>query len=429
VCSRAIGRSHLRFSLYVNHASQWHHAPHSKLFLAAHGDLSSIAPELVRAMGPPGEVGSLRRRGTDPRRSSVRYGSQSRRTTTSSMRVAIDLHWSTNRSSRSTNAKKGDEIPQLRAMVAPAHLSCTQRQRHIAFLQMPMRAYGLTVASLLLCFATTARAEAISGTITGSFTGNKDDIPQVPWSVSLTCSLVCEPSAPTLHYRMRSGVSWNYASSLKESADYVSTAVSNEIDPTGQYSSLLTGTHGTATVLRAPAVTCECGGRIGQGGYIDLVTQPILIPPKIAEPFMFSNTEYRVAVSAKPRGGETLEVTFVGAGLNVTQSLTQKELEASNQYVSFFPTAGGDIAITASLKPWNTASSITYNLESRTTTPGPAAGQPGPAKTPSTTNAGGCSSAPDSASPLLLMCLIPLLGCRRLHRKGANGLGIGFRRY
>jgi hypothetical protein len=302
---------------------------------------------------------------------------------------------------------------------APSDLPCMQSKRHLAFSEIPMRAYSLTAAISLFCFASTAQAEAISGTIAGAFTGNKDDIPQVPWSVSLTCSLVCEPSAPTLRYRMRSGVNWNYASSLKESAGYVGTAVSYDIDPTGQFSALLTGTHGTATVLRAPAVTCECGGRIGQGGYIDLVTVPILIPPKIAEPFMLSNTEYRVAVFAKPRGGETLEVTFVGAGLNITKSLTQAELESSNQNVSFFPTAGGDIAITASLKPWNTSSSITYNLDSRTTAPGPAAGptgQAGPAKTSAATSDGGCSSAPGSAPPLFLMFLISLLARRRLRR-------------
>jgi hypothetical protein len=227
-----------------------------------------------------------------------------------------------------------------------------------------MNSFRCALVTFCLLTPSVSFAQAISGTLTGSHNGYDEyGTPKVDYAISLACSLTCGPTAPTLHYRARSGVNWNYASAPSESAGSVGTAVSYEIDMTGQYKATLQGRIGTATRLIAPAVTCECGGRIGEGGYIDLSSQPIVIPPGLGEPFLLSGNEHRVAITAKPRGGETVDVHISGAGLDVTKSISEADFAGNDGFtVPFFPTQEGAVTIVATLMPWSSSKTISYGV-------------------------------------------------------------------
>jgi hypothetical protein len=258
----------------------------------------------------------------------------------------------------------------------------------------------------LLAAPSVSFAQAISGTLTGSHNGyTETGSPKVDYALSLACSLTCSSSAPDLHFRARSGIDWKYASVSTENAGSVPTAVSSEIDKTGQYG-------GTLTKLTARAVTCECGGRIGEGGYIDLSSQPIVIPPRVDEPFLLSDNEHRVAITAKPKGGETVDVRIVGAGLDMTKSITEADFGGNDgYYVPFFPTEAGQVTITATLMPWNSSNSVPYTVgNGGTSGSSPGAGTAGtPSKTASD-DSEGCAlgGSPSFSLGLLLLCAIAM---------------------
>jgi len=214
-----------------------------------------------------------------------------------------------------------------------------------------MNRYLLLSAAL---FAANAPAANISGTstISASAPGMFGTV-DVTATVSLSCSLTCPPAAPTLHFGI-SGLS-RLAATGDPTVDvtYVSVGFATGVDPGGSSTAVFTNVPaGSSFALVNKSATCFCGGRTGEGGYVDVVSNTLSVPPFINSSLIFSPGQVgqmsAAVVGAFPTGAEKVTVTLKGAGLDQTLMLGAADCDSSHDCkVAFTPPAAGDLVVTA----------------------------------------------------------------------------------
>lgn len=249
----------------------------------------------------------------------------------------------------------------------------------------------------VLGLASSAMAGAIGGTVTAAYANSDMGIPKVQIDVNLTCTLTCDASAPTKHYAIGAGLRSYYASAPTETGG-VYSFYSTDLDLDGQASDLNTHVKAGQTLfLKATSVTCQCGGRTGEGGYIDLTTPSVVIPALIS-----TQTSVRVgddiyfSAAADLRGAEQVELKAVGGGLNASKLFGVADLDQQGYavyHVTF--TEPGTATVTATLQPSGVASTATWTVVANGSSGG---GGGGSSATGGGAGGGGGSSAPQGCS-------------------------------
>ena len=260
---------------------------------------------------------------------------------------------------------------------------------------------------MVLGVATSAMAGAIGGTVTASYANSDMRTPKVQIDVGLTCSLTCDPSAPTKHYQIVAGLQSYYASAPTETGDLF-VFYSTDLDLDGQASDLNSNFKPGQTVfLKATSVTCHCGNRTGEGGYIDLTTPNIVIPALIS-----TETSVRVGddafftAQADLRGAEQVEMKAVGGGLNTSKLFGVADLTQQGYaiyHVTF--TEPGTATVTATLQPSGVVSTETWTVVARNSSTG---GGGGSSATGGGSGGGG-SSSPEGCSTTGGLSVLALL--------------------
>ena len=211
------------------------------------------------------------------------------------------------------------------------------------------------------------KTKAISGQFTAAFEGfNQFGLPQVRLKLRLTSSLECPPSAPKLTFSVKGGADAYFVSAPTEKAGYLSAGFVADVRDSGAAESVTTSLPAGANVLaRASSVTCQCGHRDGEGGFIDLATEPLAIPPwlKLLLPAQAKQLNFLV-VTASPRGAETVEVRLDGAGLKEKKVFSEADFggKASVSW-QITPTEKGDLTATATLLPVGAAQVLTAKVD------------------------------------------------------------------
>lgn len=241
-----------------------------------------------------------------------------------------------------------------------------------------------------------AMAQAIGGTLTATYLNSDQRTPNVQVDVSLTCSLNCDPSAPVKHFQIAAGIYSHYAAAPTENAGY-SAFFSTDLDLDGQASGVSTNFKPGQTVfLKASSVTCRCGNRTGEGGYVDLTTPSIVIPALIntATSVRVGDEQY-FSAAADLRGGEQVELKAVGGGLNTSRVFGVADLSTQGYAIDRITfTEPGTATVTATLLPSGVASTETWTVVART---GPTGGGGGSSATGGGSGGGG-STAPEGCS-------------------------------
>lgn len=277
-------------------------------------------------------------------------------------------------------------------------------------------------AALLVVALTTSPAwaqAAISGTLNASFVGfNEFGVPSLKVDLALQCSLTCTSSAPELHYSVVAGVYGRYASDPDASAGSLGAFFGS--DPSGNNTATSTAfPTGSAFIMHAKSATCWCGNANGQGGYVNLTTPVVTIPPRVSlDATGRVGSQSYVTVTARPWNTDTVEVTLSGAGLNETRVLDAAAFgtSRSNGIEGFpvTPTQPGTLTVTAKLQPYGVVSeavSMTINASGSTGGGSGSSGTGGGSSSGGGTGAepGGCTTAPG----LLSLGLLGLLLRRR----------------
>lgn len=187
---------------------------------------------------------------------------------------------------------------------------------------MPLR--SAVVFSLL---PVAALAQNVSGTFFGSFTSfNEYGVATVHMDLSLQCSLSCQAPATGLHFGYSgSATAMAAAPMLWPNGVAVSTVDAT----TGQASwdtKAPAGSNFTATVKSA---TCFCGNITGEGGFIDLTTNTIQVPPwfnVLAKPVKVGHDPL-IILSATPVSGEAVNVHLTGGGVDYAHSYTAADFK------------------------------------------------------------------------------------------------------
>jgi hypothetical protein len=193
------------------------------------------------------------------------------------------------------------------------------------------RTLALAAVAALGLLASQADAQAISGTLTASFT-RKDEagVPHVSLSVRLVCGLTCEAGNPKSFGV--SGFSAFLAASKEQSVGYIGTGLIWDVRHTGiadaDIDSFPVGVNLIAT---ASSATCMCGNRTGQGGFIDLFSQQVMIPPSVSlvldELYVGESPVPNLIIQATPAPSETVEVKVDGAGVNKVFHFTSADFD------------------------------------------------------------------------------------------------------
>jgi len=201
-----------------------------------------------------------------------------------------------------------------------------------------------------------AHAQSISGTFDAAFTSfNQYGVPTVHMSLALQCSLSCMASAPDLHYGYGSSTAAMVAAPTLSPGDVSIKAV----DDTGTVtwdSSAPAGANFTATVKSA---TCFCGNITGEGGYIDLTSPTVHVPPFVnvlANPVTVGQNPL-IILNAAPVGSETVDVHVSGGGVDYSHSYTAADfmtetsgnVNTKTHAVDVTFTTAGMVTITASV--------------------------------------------------------------------------------
>ncbi len=216
---------------------------------------------------------------------------------------------------------------------------------------------------LVVLVAAPAWAQAISGTFNASFLGfNEFGQPTTRYELLLSCSLQCPPSRPTLHYRALSDC--KYVEAPMESAGYISAFFGSNDNGVNTAEST-SFPAGSAFRFIAKSASCHCGNAIGEGGYIDITSPIVTIPPYVAINTAPSNpragSELSLVVNGKPKGAETVVVQFTGAGIDTSVTLGPNDFQGTSSYGSAFaratPTAAGAMTVTAKLMPYGVSHS------------------------------------------------------------------------
>lgn len=195
------------------------------------------------------------------------------------------------------------------------------------------RSLSLVLAVVVAFLSSPSHAQAISGTFSASFTGfDQYGQPSVHLALNLQCALTCTSAAPTLHYGV-SGLADAYmVASPMLRVGYVSVAFATGVEPTG--SSVEDNTSfppGSNFYAVATSATCWCGNASGQGGFIDLTTAPVHVPPWVKalnEPVMVGSDPL-VVINATPVGSELVDVQVAGGGLNQSFHFTPADFNVA----------------------------------------------------------------------------------------------------
>jgi hypothetical protein len=266
-----------------------------------------------------------------------------------------------------------------------------------------MTAPTRTLLTILL-LASPAWAVDISGTSTISAGPLKEfGTVDLTLTTNLSCALVCPPSAPTLHFAIAGLADLIATGDRTVSVAYVSVGFAAGVQPTGSTTSLITNLPaGSSFALFNKSATCFCGGRTGEGGYIDITSNTISLPPFIKNALFFSPGKVgemsAVFIDALPTGAEKLTVTLKGGGLDQTVLLGASDCERSPPVckVPFTPTVSGSLVVTATTAQQLSATR-TFTIEGTGGSGGGQAGSGGGGGNP-----GGCSHLPGTLSLALL---------------------------
>jgi hypothetical protein len=272
-------------------------------------------------------------------------------------------------------------------------------------------------------FSLTAAAQDVSGTFSGAFTGfDSYGVATVHMDLSLQCSLSCPSSAPDLHFGYGANATAMVAAPMLW-PNGVSVSIVDAA--TGQASwdtHAPAGSNFTATVKGA---SCWCGNTTGEGGFIDLTTPTIQVPPwfnVLAKPVTVGRDPL-IILNATPVAGELVQVHISGGGVDFTHSYsaadfkteTSGDVSAKSIEVPLTFTAAGMVTATASVGDGPMQVQTLSVVGSGSTgggNPGPAdAGDAsGPSGGPE--GGGGCAAAP-GLFPLAVALLAIRLRVRR----------------
>ncbi|MFT3835409.1 MAG: hypothetical protein QM723_00230 [Myxococcaceae bacterium] len=275
---------------------------------------------------------------------------------------------------------------------------------------------------MLVLLPFVALAQNISGTFSGSFTGfDAYGIASVHMDLSLQCSLSCPSSAPALHY------GYNGSKTEMEANPMLSPAVMVAYvdSATGQASwdaKAPVGSNFTATVKSA---SCWCGNITGEGGFIDLTTTPIQVPPwfHVLSKTVTVGHDPLILLEATPVSTELVNVHISGGGVDFAHSYTAADFKTetsgnvANKSISIpivFASAG-TVTLTATVGdgPMQVQTiTVTGSGSTGGGTSSPDAGSAGPGGSSGSSEgsdgAAGCASAPGLmifAAMLLLLKL------------------------
>ena len=192
--------------------------------------------------------------------------------------------------------------------------------------------------------------------------------PQVRLKLQLASSLTCPPSAPKLTFSVKGGVDAYFVAAPKEKAGYVSGGFASAVEKDGQSEAVITEIPaGSSFFAVAKSATCQCGRRYGEGGYIDLQTAPLGIPPwvNLVLPAQVGQDDF-LAITAKPRGTETVEVHVTGGGLDLSQSYSVADFGTKNSLsLTLQPAKAEPLQVTATLQPVGATHTFTYPVAAK----------------------------------------------------------------
>ncbi len=276
-------------------------------------------------------------------------------------------------------------------------------------------------AAVALCAATAQGQTAISGTFSANYAGtNSFGQPTVSLSLNLSCSLSCSSSSPTLHYGVAGGGDGHFLAAPSEKAGYVSSGFLSSVDPSGSATSDNTSfPAGSNFNVTAKSVTCHCGNATGQGGYIDLTTPDVHIPPFIGDALLGTTvgTNPMIIIHAAPRGGETLDVQASGAGVTFSRSYSQADVGGSDSVMpDLTPSQAGALTVTAVVSPGGAVATKTFDVQGGSGgSSGGGGGNSSSGSGDGSGSSGGCSAAPGAPCLAALALLAGLR--RREHRR------------
>ncbi len=223
-----------------------------------------------------------------------------------------------------------------------------------------------TMLLALTVLASAAQAQAISGTLTATFLDFTEfGGTNTRLTLNLACGLSCDASAPQLRYGVGGVQAW-FAAAPTENTGSIRSDFGSAADGQNSYVSEQFDT-GIAFVVKAKSVSCHCGNRTGEGGYIDLESQVVAIPPWLSPGTAKVGDEYSaIVVSAQPRGGDQIVVRLQGGGLDETRTLTQADFGTQESiFVRFTPTQPGTLTYTATLQPYGASRTGTMTVADR----------------------------------------------------------------
>lgn len=215
---------------------------------------------------------------------------------------------------------------------------------------------------LLTLLALPSFAQAIGGMLTTSFEGfNASGVPTVRLHLKLTCSLTCPPTKPELHFAVSGATRATFLELPTESTGYVSPFFGSE--PSGDnLVDSMQFTAGTAFKVLSKSATCWCGNATGEGGYIDLSSNTVVPPWLNTSGTAKAGEDWGLIVSAKPQGGESVEVKVSGAGLDQTITFVPADFSNTSALKLIKPTSAGTLNLTATLKPYGASSTATLTV-------------------------------------------------------------------
>lgn len=236
-----------------------------------------------------------------------------------------------------------------------------------------------TLLTAVVLVASSAMAAAIGGTMSATYLNSDRGVPSVQVDVNLTCSLTCDASAPVKHFAIKAGIQSYYASAPTETGDY-SAFLATDLDLDGQASATSTSFKAGQTVfLKAGSVTCQCGNRTGEGGYLDLTTTNVVIPANIStETSVRVGDDVYFSVAADLRGAEQVELKAVGGGLDTTKVFGVADLSSQGYAINIIKfTAPGTATVTAKLLPSGVTSTQTWTVTANGSSTGGGTGSTG----------------------------------------------------
>jgi hypothetical protein len=284
-------------------------------------------------------------------------------------------------------------------------------------------------------------AADIGGTFTGMYVSTDSfGIPTVDFAMNLTCTLTCTTAAPVKHFGLGT-INAVFASEPQTQLCLNAiTSLGSDVDLTGAAVSHTNPPPGSRVLGVSTGVTCWCGGSLarGQGGYIDLQTAPVIIPPtlKVLSSSPRAGEDLLFVVNGAPRGSETIDVTASGAGVSFTATLGPADLANGNscptegtKLITVTPSSAGTLTMTATFQPGGSPVTVTQEIAAGSSTGGgsgstgggsggSAGGGSGGGSAP-----GGCVAVPSSSLAGLGLLLLALR--RRLPRCAGEARGEG----